>query len=338
MPSVKVIIFVQQPCNNSAVDFQKLIGPTPKTSSRRDCATLAVFSLGRYIVMGTNSNLLERELSGYKAWLQAQGISQATQRAYGSRVRQLLLYLEQGRGSLEVLKDERAFLKAVFDYSIHLKETVKMRAGTLNNSLTAAESFSKHLGFLNLNLASLRENADFAIGRTLSVEETFKFRAAAKRRHSSRDKAIAMLFLNTGIKLGECHALNVEDVVIAEQSSILVVSGGQKKPARELVLNEETLDVLTAWLAVRPSCLGSEQETALFLNARGDRLAQAGIDFIVRSIGWNANLNLSCQMLRRTFLVRHLEQGQTTEHLAHLVGHKTLQATRRYSAGYVLGG
>src|SRR5262249_4778688 len=107
---------------------------------------------------------------------------------------------------------------------------------------------------------------------------------------------------------------------------------------RKLALDEETRIALAGWLTQRSESIGSGKEKALFLNARGDRLAQAGIDFIVRSIGWNANLNLSCQMLRRTFLVRHLQQGQATEHLAQLVGHKTLQATRRYSVGYVLGG
>jgi site-specific recombinase XerD len=286
--------------------------------------------------MNIRVNPFERELTGYKFWLKEQGIAEATQRAYGSRVRQFLSHLEGEHKTLEEIKEERGFLKAIFDYCMYLKETVKMRAGTLNNSLTAAESFAKYLGFSNLNLTALRESTDMSLGRTLSSEETSRFLEAVERRYSLRDKAIAMLFLSTGIKLGECHLLNIEDVVLGAQANILIVRGGQKKAARELVLNEETGSVISTWLAQRCQCAGAEKEKALFLNARGDRLAQAGIDFIVRSIGWSANLNLSCQMLRRTFLVRHLQQGQAAEQLAELVGHKTLQATRRYCVGYVM--
>jgi site-specific recombinase XerD len=166
----------------------------------------------------------------------------------------------------------------------------------------------------------------------LTPEEQQQFLQAVERRRSARDRALALILFYTGIKIGECFALDVDDVILTSHTGrIKVHSGESKKNAcRELVLNEATRKAVLAWLIERSEKSPIGSESALFLNSRGNRLAIAGIDFVIRSIGWNARIGLSAQILRRTFLVNQLKSGQSPCSVAHIAGHKGPETIRRY--------
>jgi site-specific recombinase XerD len=275
---------------------------------------------------------INRELDSYKNYLFGQGLSANTQRDYVSRLRQFLSFLmESGRRDLD-LADRTALSEAVFSYWDFLKNVKKTTAGTLNNNLTAIDSFFHFLGVRHVKATSLRERAETLSTRILSDEELNRFLAAAEKRRSSRDRALALVLVHTGIKISECRALDVDDVVLTSHTCKLIVrnNGRKQSIARELTINDVTRKALLTWLIERSKCTNEDDDPALFLSATKRRLGLAGIDFILRRIGWSANLVVSAQTLRRTFLTNQLISGQTPTKVAMIAGYSGPSTVDRY--------
>jgi len=214
-----------------------------------------------------------------------------------------------------------------------LKVNQHVTKSSMNNNLTAISNFCEFLGLKHVNVKALRENVPAAPHRVLSAAEQEDFLEAVQSRQTARDKAIALLFLNTGIRIGECFALNLDDIVLTSHNGRIIVraNGNENCCPRELLLDEMTRQELVFWLANREQLFPNHPSNALFLNLRGQRLAIPGIDFVIRSIGWRARLELSAQILRRTFLVNQLKSGQhSSSALALIAGHKRPETIRRY--------
>jgi integrase/recombinase XerC len=243
------------------------------------------------------------------------------------------MYMARTERSDLTLSEERSLTAAIFEYWAFLKASQNVTKSSMNNNLTAISNFCEYLGLKQLNIKALRENIPVSPHRTLSAEEQNLFLDAVNMRQSSRDQAIALLFFNTGIRIGECVALNVEDVVITAHTGRLIIrpNGSDSCCPRELHLDEATRKALLNWLRNRENLYPNHAENALFLNVRGQRLAIPGLDFVIRSIGWRARLELSAQILRRTFLVNQLNSGVHSSHaLAQIAGHKRPETIRRY--------
>ncbi len=75
-----------------------------------------------------------------------------------------------------------------------------------------------------------------------------------------RDKAIVLLFLKTGIRLGELVSLDVSDVDLEGRTIILKPTG--KRSNRTVFFDDETARILHRWLMVR--ALRANGRTALF--------------------------------------------------------------------------
>ncbi|MCX8207991.1 MAG: tyrosine-type recombinase/integrase [Methanothrix sp.] len=86
----------------------------------------------------------------------------------------------------------------------------------------------------------------------------------------TRDRAILLLFLKTGIRRNELISLDVDDVDL-ENMSILLKST-PKRSNRIVYFDEETARALKRWLSVRSSRPKRRGERALFLNRFGTRI------------------------------------------------------------------
>jgi len=103
--------------------------------------------------------------------------------------------------------------------------------------------------------------------RLISVEEAARMVRATI---DTRDRAILMLLLKTGIRRHELVALDVDDVDL-EKLSILLKPAA-KRSNRIVYFDEETARVLRRWLSVRASRFKKKGERALFLGRTGARL------------------------------------------------------------------
>ena len=137
-----------------------------------------------------------------------------------------------------------------------------------------------------------------------------------------------MLFY-TAIRLGECAALNLDDVRISARRGVLVIRSGKGDTYREVPLNAEVREALQVWLKERNKQLPQTSEPAFFLNASGKRLSARAIDLIIRRIGVDARLELSAHVLRHTCLTNLVRSGNDLVLVAEIAGHKRLETTRR---------
>lgn len=79
--------------------------------------------------------------------------------------------------------------------------------------MAAVDHFYRYLGAGRPDVR--REELAQAASRALSPEELRRFLRAVERCQSPRDRAIALLLVNTALRIGECAALDVDDIAIS---------------------------------------------------------------------------------------------------------------------------
>jgi len=139
-----------------------------------------------------------------------------------------------------------------------------------------------------------------------------------------RDRAILMLFYDTGIRLQEMADLKLADIDIAE-SRITVHGKGNKY--RVVPLSENVLAAVWEWLKVRQSIL-----PALWLGEEGQPLTASGIQQAVKRVTRRAlGKPLGTHIFRHSFSCLFLEAGGDSFDLQTLLGHSSLRTTQGYS-------
>ncbi len=272
---------------------------------------------------------LEQTLTAYDAWLDRQPLAAKTRTAYRLQVRQYAAYLAQrlpmGDDSLHT-----PFARdyAVRDYKTYLKTECQAKPTSVNLALAAIDHFHLFLG--NDRPQVQRESLPAQAPRALKPEEQKALLRAIERTPLARDRAIAQMLFYTAIRLGECAALNLDDVRISARRGVLVIRSGKGDTYREVPLNAEVREALQVWLKERNKQLPQTSEPAFFLNASGKRLSARAIDLIIRRIGVDARLELSAHVLRHTCLTNLVRSGNDLVLVAEIAGHKRLETTRRY--------
>jgi integrase/recombinase XerD len=115
------------------------------------------------------------------------------------------------------------------------------------------------------------------IRKALTIEQATELIGMTTR---SRDKAVLLLLLKTGIRRHELVNLDVDSVDIDSLS--LTLKETHKRSNRLVFFDDETAQVLRRWLKSRELRFKKEKdEPALFLNNFGTRLGDNGIDNLV---------------------------------------------------------
>lgn len=312
---------------------------------------------------------LQTFLVDYRTWLTQLGATANTVRAYHSRVKHFFVFLEYaGLKETEVLKNPQFFVEAAELYRDFLKQS-EIAGTSINATLNALDNFARFSG-LECNSIQ-REQCRIRMGKILSLDEQESFLKSVERQVSLRDRALALLLFYTGIRIGDCALLDTADVSIDSKTSLVLdrPTGKDMTPALSGYVNElTTLEnlssneleeskkkipvsgfirlhsgsdvplnhavtlVLRTWLKERKHLALGSEEPALWLNHQGKRLSIAGIDFVVRRVGWQANLVLSSEVLRRTCLAHAARNSSKTLQAVQFGQHVNLTTMNRYTA------
>ncbi len=143
-----------------------------------------------------------------------------------------------------------------------------------------------------------------------------------------RDEALLNLLLYTGLRVSECAALRVEDVVLSGKDPRVIVRSGKGRKYREVPLHKTARQALEAYLAVRSTDRGN----ALFLGQRG-ALGARGMQFRIAALAEAAGVeDVTPHVLRHTFATRLLrEAGADLVTVAALLGHASIATTQIYT-------
>ncbi|MGB2906162.1 MAG: tyrosine recombinase XerC [Candidatus Aminicenantaceae bacterium] len=146
-----------------------------------------------------------------------------------------------------------------------------------------------------------------------------------------RDKALLELLYATGIRVSELVGLDWEDINFEER--LLRVRGKGKKE-RLVPYGRSAEDSLYAYFRVRPALSQDRvDETAVFLNYRGQRLSARSVQRIVRFYIQQTALKrkISPHSLRHSFASHLLSRGADLRSIQELLGHASLATTQKYT-------
>jgi site-specific recombinase XerD len=255
-------------------------------------------------------------LSKYKSWLSHQNVSPNTARVYYSCIKHFLYFWDCAQLSIEGMNDASHLNEAMSTYLNFLKGSKKGNS-TLNANINALKNFSR---FLGLGVSELKREPGYPKApKLLSLSEEERFLAAVEQQESARDRALSLMLLRTGLRIGECALLNITDV--GPGASFVLLPGRVR-----VSLDEKTMLALRQWLEERQKMSREQAETGLWLTKEGKSLSTGGIGYVIERIGWQANLTLSVETLRRTFVVK-ITKSMTKSDLAGRFGGYISKAT-----------
>ena len=145
-----------------------------------------------------------------------------------------------------------------------------------------------------------------------------------------RDRAMVLLMVSAGLRIGEVVSLELSDIGEVDASLLcrLRVHGKGDKD-RIVWLTQGVLQQVQAWLEERPS----SKSPQVFLNQHGRPLSVSGVQFRLNQYCQSAGVQLTAHQLRHTFARRLVENHLPVESLAKLLGHNQLTTTQRYIDG-----
>jgi site-specific recombinase XerD len=114
-----------------------------------------------------------------------------------------------------------------------------------------------------------------------------------------RDYAIYALMYQLGLRVGEVHDLDLECIDFKNRK--ITVMGKGRKP-RTLHVNDELIEIVSQYLAVRDKFLNNWLSKALFISKKGNRLAirtmEDNFKKILLQAGLNIPFSVTCHTLR----------------------------------------
>jgi site-specific recombinase XerD len=279
-----------------------------------------------------------------------------TVRAYAGAVRGFLLWYRDEEGRSPTLADLTPI--ALLGYRNELQHGRAKSTSTVNTRLAGLRSFCRWLvghGHVpadpSSRLKSIGRQGPPAPKGLTDKQVNALLREASRSRHPARDYALVQVLLQKGMRIGECAALDYEDIVFGERGGSVTIRAGKGNKARSVPLNASARQALAAYvgplLGVEPSMSvvarawpkrrSGTAGTPLWRSQKGGNLSSQAmrrvLDCVVRMASARGVLpeDASAHTLRHTFAMFYLKDNPgDLVGLATLLGHGSLDTTRIY--------
>ena len=270
------------------------------------------------------------------------GFSKNTSEAYRNDLNQFKEFMEERLNGGADNEDAWRLvnLHLLNEYLANLRDRKAYRDTTTARKVASLKSF---FSFLTQNDFVAEDPTDMLgaprVGRTLpkclSEEEVARLLEQAAKEgtpEGHRDATILELLYATGLRVSELVSLNVPDIDFME-SYIRCWGKGSKE--RIVYLYPKALADLKRYLeTTRVVLLGANtEETALFVNHRGERLTRQWVWTILKTYGKKAGINrwITPHTLRHSFATHLLQNGASLRHVQELLGHSSISTTQVYT-------
>ena len=139
-----------------------------------------------------------------------------------------------------------------------------------------------------------------------------------------RNKAIILVLVDCGLRLGELLNIKLSDVNREQQ--IIKVDG--KTGERVVRYGKTTAKALAAYLKLRSQVNGHNE--SLWLTEKGITLKDSSVETLFIKLSKRTGIAVHPHLLRHTFATMWLKNGGDSLMLQRLLGHTTLMMTNRY--------
>lgn len=230
---------------------------------------------------------------------------------------------------------------AVMDFQYYLKTQRKNCGGSLNRKLFTLRSYSHYLRLQEVDDAEKLPFHDVLKVRqgylnrpdALTAKQIKQFLDTIDRTTclGVRDYAIYALMYLCGLRIGEVFGLDLTSIDLKTKEINVT---GKGKRIRTLHLSRELFQILSEYLAVRTLFYKNDQQNALFISKKGNRLAirtmEDNFKKIVFKSGLQTRFNVSCHTLRHSFASHLNDKEVDMLVIKSLMGHSTTRSTEIY--------
>jgi site-specific recombinase XerD len=263
------------------------------------------------------------ELVGFSKWLRRRSPHSSTYRHYTNDV--ALFFDWVGKPPPEV---------SVRDVDLYVEHCLRLgrATATVNRRLASIRSFYSFLEFDSTdpppNPVRPKRHA-IRQGRRLPRDVDHASLARLFSVISSpRDRAMYILMLRCGLRVGEVHNLSLGDVDISRGAGRLdrLWLRGKTGAQRVVFLSPQALQSLRKWLDIRRVV----RDRAVFVGRGGRRLSVRTIQHHLSRYCRQAGVRVTCHQLRHTFGHHLVEAGMPVTSIRRLLGHERLRTTQLY--------
>lgn len=202
--------------------------------------------------------------------------------------------------------------------------SLKSFFGFLNNDDAVSIDPAKSLEFPRISRLSLQCLTGDQVATLLGLA------SRSRTVEGKRNTVILELLYTTGLKIGEVVFLNTEDI---DFTANCIYCYGAGKRERIVSLLPKMVTRLRQYIATTRENLlsGKQDELALFVNHRGERLTRQWMWFILKRYGEKAGIDqrITPSILRHSFANHLLQDGFSLRYVQELLGNSSIFITRK---------
>jgi len=273
---------------------------------------------------------LDEAESTYMLYCRTRGLSPRTISTYQRSIREMRRFLQSsGRDPhlMPLCTDLRAFVASQLDRGLsRMTIQVHMRSIRAFANFLEREGIVEQSPMHGVSIPKVpKRHPD-----VLSEDQIKRLLRAAGRPtwHGTSNLAMALTFLDTGLRLSELIGLDLSDIDLGARA--IRVRSGKGDRDRQVFLGRALVRALRRWIEVRSF---HESWTPFFLTRRGDRLDLRNVERIVERIAHRAGLQdirVTPHILRHTFATHYIKNGGDPFSLQRILGHSDIKTTMIY--------
>jgi integrase/recombinase XerD len=267
------------------------------------------------------------------------GLSSNTIEAYRNDLQQLAVFMQEEATKQGLIPPWSGFNRqSMLSYLLNLKER-NYAPTTMARKVAAVKSFFGFMvseGLMKVN--PIKDVGSPKVGKSLpkpiSVSQVRRLLEQPTKlavTEAKRDRAMLELLYASGMRVSELVSLNLDDI---DTGGGYVRCFGKGHKERLIPIHRQAASAVAEYIKEdRPRLVHSQDELALFLNARGERLTRQGLWQILKEYAKSAELevDITPHTLRHSFATHMLNGGADLRSVQELLGHANISTTQVYT-------
>jgi integrase/recombinase XerD len=266
------------------------------------------------------------------------GFADNTLAAYRNDLSQLADFVEEDAAKRDSIPLWANFNRqGMLSYLLNLKER-NYAATTIARKIAATKSFFSFM----VTEGSLKDNPTGNVGspnvgrplpKPISVSQVRRLLEQPTKLatpEAKRDSAMLELLYASGMRVSELVSLNLDDMI--DDGYVRCFGKGHKE--RLIPIHQRATSAVEEYVGEARSHLArNDEEKALFLNRRGERLTRQGFWQILKGYAKSAELGVEItpHTLRHSFATHMLSGGADLRSVQELLGHANISTTQVYT-------
>lgn len=264
----------------------------------------------------------------FETYLKNEGRTEATIKNYLLDLENYKKWFSSSFGKLP----EKIFRENVLDYRSYLQNVKEVSAVSINRYLNALKKYNQYLideGIQNDIVIRgndrLKVQTEYLSPTKVNEKEVGGFIQDILENEGKRNYALVVLLRYTGMRISEALNSKLTDFNLTTREWVIPQGKGNKR--RVVPVNDRVANALRQFLKEREKYSYAEQSKYLFISRQGKQLDRTTVNKIFKKY----SDKVTPHQLRHYFVTDARKKGMTTEEVAYIVGHSSIQTTMRYS-------